>query len=289
MTSRIRLLRLVAAGGLCAAILTLSPTDALAQRRGHPVGRGGGVVIAPRAYIGLGVYDPFWGWGAWGPGWYPPFGPAFIGANAGSARIQVTPRQTEVYVDGYMAGTVDDFDGFFQRLDVEPGEHELTLYLEGYETITEKVLFRPGATLDIKHQMRALPAGASSGPRPTAASAPPQPAGPPEPGNGPMPGAGRGRRMPPPEYGRRGGGPPPRDEAPMDAFGTLAIRVQPDDATLIIDGERWDAPEGDGPILIDLPEGSHDIEVRKDGRPSYRRTVQVRAGRTTPLNVSLSR
>ncbi len=294
MTSRVRLLRLVAAGGLCAAILTLSPTDAFAQRRGRPVARGGAVVVAPRAYVGLGIYDPFFwggwgpGWGAWGPGWYPPFGPAFVGANAGSARIQVTPKKTEVYVDGYMAGTVDDFDGFFQRLDVEPGEHELTLYLEGYETITEKVLFRPGATLDIKHTMHALPAGASSGPRPTAASAPPEPAGPPEAGNAPMAGPDRGRRMPPPGFGRRGGA-PPRDEAPVDAFGTLAIRVQPGDATLLIDGEEWEAPEGDGPILIDLPEGPHDVEVRKEGRPAYRRTVQVRAGRTIPLNVSLSR
>ena len=49
------------------------------------------------------------------------------------------------------------------------------------------------------------------------------------------------------------------------------------------------APEGDGPILIDLPEGAHEIEVRRDGLPAYRRTVQIRAGRTLPLNVSLSR
>lgn len=56
-----------------------------------------------------------------------------------------------------------------------------------------------------------------------------------------------------------------------------------------MDGEEWEAPEGDGPILIDLPDGPHQIEVRKDGLPTYQRTVQVRAGRTLPLNVSLSR
>lgn len=284
MTSRVRLITTTAAVGLCAAVLTLWPSDALAQRRGHRVVvRGGAVVASPRVYFGVGYYDPWWGpgwgwgWGpAWGMGWYPPFGPAFIGSNAGSARLQVTPKQAEVYVDGYLAGVVDDFDGFFQRLDVAPGEHEVTLYLGGYETITEKVLFRPGATLDIRHQMRPLAPGESSGPRPTAAT---PPAGPPQ-----------GPGGPPPQMGPRGGGQPYPDFPPPDGeFGTLAIRVQPANAEILIDGDAWEAPEGDGPILIDLPEGPHDVEVRVEGRPPYRRTVQVRAGRTTPLNVSVSR
>lgn len=279
--SRPRLLRLMAAAGICAALFTAWPSEALAQRRGRVAVRGG-VVVAPRVYLGYGYYDPFWwgGWGpAWGPGWYPGFGPAFVGSNAGSARIQVTPKQAEVYVDGYLAGTVDDFDGFFQRLDVAPGEHELTLYLDGYETIAEKVLFRPGATLDIRHQMRALAPGEASGPRPTAATPPPQMAGP-DPVMGP--GGPRGPRGPQAPFPDA---PPPPDSA----FGTLAVRMQPSNATLLVDGEEWHAPEGDGPILIDLPEGPHEIEVRVEGRPPYHRTVQVRAGRTVPLNVSVSR
>jgi hypothetical protein len=57
-------------------------------------------------------------------------------------RLQVTPRETEVFVDGYFAGRVDDFDGRFQRLRIQPGEHELTLYLEGHRKITQQVLIR---------------------------------------------------------------------------------------------------------------------------------------------------
>ena len=34
-----------------------------------------------------------------------------------TARIQVKPHTAEVYVDGYLVGTVDSFDGFLQRLD----------------------------------------------------------------------------------------------------------------------------------------------------------------------------
>jgi hypothetical protein len=45
--------------------------------------------------------------------------------------LQVIPRETEVFVDGYFAGRVDDFDGRFQRLHIQPGEHELTLCLDG--------------------------------------------------------------------------------------------------------------------------------------------------------------
>jgi hypothetical protein len=263
--------------------MTFWPGEASAQRRGRAVRGGGRVVVGSPLLFGYGFYDPFlWGWG-WGPGWggwgfpgmYPPFGAGWGGMMGGSARLQITPKQAEVYVDGYLAGSVDDFDGFFQRLDVAPGEHELTIFLEGYETITQKLLFQPGETLDVRQRMTPLAPGASSGPRPTAATPPAQPADPSGPG---------------PERGPRGPRPPFGDSpAPQSDFGTLSVRVQPADATLLVDGEEWAAPEGDGPILIDLPEGTHEIEVRKDGLPAYRRTVQIRAGRTLPLNVSLSR
>lgn len=283
MTSRLRSLRWIVAAALCATVMTFWPGEASAQRRGRAVRGGGRVVVGSPLLFGYGFYDPFlWGWG-WGPGWggwgfpgmYPPFGAGWGGMMGGSARLQITPKQAEVYVDGYLAGSVDDFDGFFQRLDVAPGEHELTIFLEGYETITQKLLFQPGETLDVRQRMTPLAPGASSGPRPTAATPPAQPADPSGPG---------------PERGPRGPRPPFGDSpAPQSDFGTLSVRVQPADATLLVDGEEWAAPEGDGPILIDLPEGTHEIEVRKDGLPAYRRTVQIRAGRTLPLNVSLSR
>ena len=56
-----------------------------------------------------------------------------------SVRLEVKPKEAEVYVDGFYAGIVDDFDGTFQRLRVPPGEHELELWLEGYRTVRQKV------------------------------------------------------------------------------------------------------------------------------------------------------
>jgi hypothetical protein len=254
------------------AVLAL-PHDAFAQRhRGRGRGRVAVAVVPARVHIGYGYgyYDPFWGYTGWYPyGWYgwnaPYYRPIRYGGNVASARVQVKPRNAEVYVDGHFVGTVDDFDGFLQRLDVPPGEHELTVYLEGYRTMRQKVLFRPGATLNIKYELQPLGPGEAAEPRP---QAPPDERGP-----GP-----RHRRAPYDDHTR-----------PSSEFGTLAVRVQPRAATLLVDGEEWTASEGTGPIHIELREGPHEIEVRHEGFSTFRRTVNVRAGETVSLNVSLSR
>lgn len=270
--------RLGVSAAVIAGALTLAAHDASAQGRGR---RGGGahtvrIVPGPVLYYGYGLYDPFWA-PMWSPfwGWYGPYGPwDRVGAydpNLSSARLQVKPKQAEVYVDGYLAGTVDDFDGALQRLNVPAGEHAITLYLEGYQTLTQNVLFRPRATVNIKYELSRLAAGQSSGARP-------QPS--PEAVN-------LMQRQAPPEM-RDPGGPAPRARQRGSDFGTLAVRVQPRDAVVIVDGQEWES-SGTGPLTIELSEGTHDVEVRQEGFAPFRRTVRVRAGDTTTLNVSLSR
>jgi hypothetical protein len=129
-------------------------------------------------------------------------------ANESSLRLLVTPRETEVFVDGYLAGRVDDFDGRFQRLHVQPGEHELTLYLEGHRKVTQQILVRPRASFRVRYTMVQLGAGETPDVRPPwpprpPASRDPQPTGP--------------------------------DAAGTAAdYGALAIRVQPIDAEVTI-------------------------------------------------------
>ncbi len=275
MTRISQLTRIGAVALLLATTLAFAPADASAQPRGGHRGGGGGggratVVVASPFYYGYGFYDPFWG-PMWSPfGWYGPyFNSNTYDANLGSARLQVKPRNAGVYVDGYLAGTVDDFDGALQRLNLPAGEHTITLYLDGYQTMTQKVLFRPRATVNLKYDLATLAAGESSGPRPAPADVEPR--------------AAQERPMPPapPEAPRRAA----RARA-NNGFGTLAVRVQPGDALVIIDGQEWDA---DGPLTIELPEGQHDVEVRQDGFAPFRRSVRVRAGDVTTINVSLSR
>ena len=71
------------------------------------------------------------------------------------------------------------------------------------------------------------------------------------------------------------------------AYGSLAIRVQPNDAEISIDGEPWRAPGGQERLIVEVAEGSHTVEIRKSGYRTYVTQIEVRRGGTTPLNVSL--
>ena len=73
---------------------------------------------------------------------YPGY---YIARDLTAIRVIVKPNDAKVYVDGYFADIVDDFDGVFQRLHVPAGQHEVVLYLEGYRTCTlRKYISHPG-------------------------------------------------------------------------------------------------------------------------------------------------
>ena len=65
--------------------------------------------------------------------------------------------------------------------------------------------------------------------------------------------------------------------------------MQPDGATIRVDGERWDGPSGDERLIIQVPEGHHTIEVESSGYDRYVTDVDVHAGETRTMNVSLRR
>jgi PEGA domain len=75
--------------------------------------------------------------------------------------------------------------------------------------------------------------------------------------------------------------------AESGSFGTLSMRVTPAEATILIDGQVWDRPQGQDRFAIDLVEGTHRVEVRQQGYTPYTRVVQIRGGGTLTLNVSL--
>jgi hypothetical protein len=69
---------------------------------------------------------------------------------------------------------------------------------------------------------------------------------------------------------------------------TLAIRVQPGDASILVDGERWQG-SGNDRIEIQVTPGGHRIEIQKDGYQPFTSTVRVRPGETNAINVSLTK
>ena len=79
-------------------------------------------------------------------GYYPYARYPYVGRSYGDVRTQVTPKQAQVYVDGFYAGVAADFDGVFKRLHLTPGGHIITLYLDGYRTVTQNVYVRPDST-----------------------------------------------------------------------------------------------------------------------------------------------
>ena len=83
----------------------------------------------------------------------------------------MVPKQTEVFVDGYYAGTADQFDGAFHHLHTTPGGHAITLYLDGYRTVTEHIYVRPDSTFQMHDTMDKLAAGEVSAPPPLPAGA----------------------------------------------------------------------------------------------------------------------
>jgi hypothetical protein len=179
-----------------------------------------------------------------------------------------------VFVDGYYAGRVDEFDGIFQRLHLDPGGHEITIYHEGYRTVRQRLYLRPFGDQTFRGDLERLAPGEVAEPpaMPVDEPAPPDPAAPSEPGQ---------RRLGPER--------PEADPAAPDpvAQGRLLLRVQPADAEVYIDEEPWNAPSDRERIAIALPAGRHTVEIRKSGFVTWREDVLILRNGTLRVSVTL--
>ena len=299
-------LRTTAAAWIAASVLLL-PELADAQNRRVAVPRPiqarpavrTGVYYAPSVYYrpwyAYGYYSPWlyggWGYGypyypyAWGPWGYAGYAPYYYGGGyydiSGSMRLQVSPRETEVFVDGYYAGTVDEFDGVFQRLRLEPGEHDVELFLAGHRSFQQKLYLQPGRTFNVRHSMEALGPGDVQPTRPVA---------PPRPSTGPQ---SRSSQRQPPIRPRDRDTEGDRDanQAPASRseFGSLVLRVQPGDASVTIDGNAWENSGGGDRLIVQLGPGVHHVQINKDGYRTYMTDITIKPGDTTTLNVAMTK
>jgi hypothetical protein len=172
----------VAVLSLC-TLAVAAPSQAQHRRGGGTVRggasvRGGGtVVVAPRVVSPgyRGYYNPRYSFGfyagypyLYSPYYYPygyyggyygspygygaPYGGEYYvggrGARGeGSVQIKDAPKDAQVFADGYYAGTVDDFDGAFQHLDLEAGPHHIEIREQGQPPVSVDVNVRPGETV----------------------------------------------------------------------------------------------------------------------------------------------
>jgi hypothetical protein len=208
--------------------------------------------------------------GPWFPFPYPVFGfppPGFFpGDHVVAVRVLVTPREALVFVDGYQAGIVDDFDGAFQRLRLMPGHHEIVVYQAGHRTFRQNLYFNPGSTHTIRHTLDRLLPGEAAEPQPVPRPLPPAP----------------GAQA----------APFPIDPSRM---GALSLRVQPHDATVLLNGQRITVENppaagpstGEGRVLLPLPAGPHRLRVEKPGYQPFTVDVEIAPGETASLKVNL--
>lgn len=123
-------------------------------RRSYPYGYGA---------FGLGYfyYDPYaWssrnysvyagsGSGFYGSRYYGGsyYGGGYYGGRdytIGELRLRVSPRHAQVFVDGYYAGIVDDFDGIVQAMKLEDGPYHIEIVAPGYAPLEFDVRILPG-------------------------------------------------------------------------------------------------------------------------------------------------
>ena len=261
--------------------------------------------------VGGGYYSPYYDPYFYGDPWYGdqypypirtrPYGYGYRTYEPdASVRLEVKPKEAEVFVDGYYAGIVDDFDGTFQRLHVPPGEHEIELWLDGYRTVRQKVYLTQDNTFKVqvpdgaarRRARRPSRSRSRSHRRRTGSQPRTQPQQPHAAADGPRPhdaAACRRRRRTIRAIRRCRAAAPnaPRGRPGNGAYGTLAIKVQPGDARGL---DRRRA------VARTRRTGSPDRRSRR--RLAHRRDPQVRLpdlrdadrrprGQTTPLNVSL--
>jgi hypothetical protein len=248
-----------------ATALLVMPFGLPAPAEAH--GHRGGVWVGVGGFYGWGPYwgwaAPYWGWGPgpyyYGvPGSYAPLGYAMM-SGMGALDLNVKPKEAEVWVDGKHVGEARDLDGDPSYLWLKQGSHHIVLYEAGFRSFDEDIDVQVGMIRELKVR---LEKGESQPPARAATGVRPEPA-PPE---GAEPRA---------EVGEPGRGP----------GGDVKLRVEPRDATVYVDGQyRGSARELPG---LRLAAGHHRIEVVRPGFRPLEKELDVEAGQTIDLDLSM--
>ncbi len=211
--------------------------------------------------------------------------------RTGSLRLLVEPERTRVSVDGYYAGVADDFDGIFQRLQVSPGRHVITLELEGYRTRRFRVYVPLDHTIKIHHEM-VRGAGEDEvqiGDPGAWADEPPDDRDRRAREDDDRDSPRWERRDPDVDRGGWDDDPDRPDWRRPEAgeTGTLRLHIEPPDASVYVDGEfRGTGREA---RRIELTPGPHRLEVVRPGYRAVEREIEVEAGRFEEIDIELER
>ncbi len=276
---------------------------------GHGSGHGGGYYGGHGGYWHGGhYYYPYYGgWGFW-PSfswWYgDPYyygygypygyygGPRYYDrSDMGALDLDVSPGRTHVFVNGEDLGEVDRYDGWPGYLWLPRGTYDVAFYLDGYKTIARQISIYPGTVIDIDDRMEQ---GQSTRPEDLTTKTHER----------------RDERMQYErersdridrgQYGddddqdwhdrvRRDGRGYDRGDRADGSRGHLRLSVQPDDASVYLDGQfvgtGTDLSQLRGGLAVGP--GAHHIAVVRPGHKAVERDFTVKDGEDLRLDIEL--
>lgn len=211
----------------------------------------------------------------------------------GEVRTEVKPNEAKVYVDGDYVGEVDDFDGWWQRMQLEPGRHRIVFRAPGFSPYAVTLRVLPGQDYKIKQQL--------------------------QPGDDTIPD--NDMRLPEREYNQDYGSRDRRyrdrdyddqyrdrsfkqernreydqddrnreNDADQDRYESdddeyqaqsdkraITLEIKPTDATIYVDEKYYGTADvnASGQVQILLPQGVHRIEIVRPGYESYSKEIHV--------------
>ncbi len=323
------------------------PSHGSPRGGGHHGGGGWHGGYGGRGHRGYGYgygYNPWrWGWGGWGwgwggywgyaPGWYGGYYGGYYGMPYGYAPngyvtyapgawavvdTDVSPDETQVFLDGRLIGSADDFDGFPDYLYLKPGKYTLEFRLEGFEPQSTEVDARAGVKIDVGNKLKKIPGAKQYG-----SYDPPQPEGgvrrfwgkekdgssnsveieTDESGYSDWRDPDRGSEGAPPiEPGAdspsrpadQDSPQPPRVSRPGAATadrGRIVFRVEPEDAAVYVDDRFAGTAEELSSLSrgLQVPAGTHRVVVSRPGYGSESLQVEVTAGESETVELRLDR
>jgi len=208
------------------------------------------------------VVVPYPGWPWWGYPYPHRFPPAdwrvYAEWETANVRLDVSPKDAQVYVDRYYAGVIDDFDGIFQHLTLRAGVHLIEIRRTGYVTLAIEFNLYPWQSVTYRRTMEPSHGDEVSSAPPSAGfeegAAPPAPA--------------------------NGNAPP----------GDVKFDVAPDDAAIYADGfYAGIVDDFNGSQHLPLPPGRHHLSLQLDGYETTEVDLTIDPGRTITYRASLKK
>jgi hypothetical protein len=120
-------------------------------------------VYRPRLSIGFGIFAGYpapytyrYAYPIRVYGYRAPVAPVYLGSAPiyGGVALEMSPYDADVYVDGTLAGRVEDFDGSTQPLTLVPGTHRIEVQADGFVPLTFDVAVQAGQVIPYRGDLQ---------------------------------------------------------------------------------------------------------------------------------------